>query len=263
MALDSPNPIALAMSAVAQKPPRTTYSEVPFSYKNPNKSYAPILALGEERNLILVTSKDETPARNPQIRQVPHENVVTIREMMLHENFIFIVYEKMRICLADIIALPIEIDEHHVATICTEVLKGLQHMHEVLNLRHGAITRTSILFSEDGVVKIGTCSQPSTIISLILRSGNFDQALWREIHSDTASDIKALQTVVQSLRLVWSENAHVFLRDMCEKSAGALLKSNFLAQSPGPRSLEPYVLFATITANMPWRFCRTIVGKSA
>lgn len=97
-------------------------------------------------------------------------------------------------------------------------------MHEVLNLRHGAITRTSILFSEDGVVKIGTCSQPSTIISLILRSGNFDQALWREIHSDTASDIKALQTVVQSLRLVWSENAHVFLRDMCEKSARALLK---------------------------------------
>lgn len=135
MALDSPNPIALAMSAVAQKPPQTTYSEVPFSYKNPNKSYAPILALGEERNLILVTSKDETSgkifaikrllsfsqARNPQIRQVPHENVVTIREMMLHENFIFIVYEKMRICLADIIALPIEIDEHHVATICTEV----------------------------------------------------------------------------------------------------------------------------------------------
>ncbi|EKG09499.1 hypothetical protein MPH_13459 [Macrophomina phaseolina MS6] len=249
------------MSAVAQKPPQTTYSEVPFSYKNPNKSYAPILALGEERNLILVTSKDETSgkifaikrllsfsqARNPQIRQVPHENVVTIREMMLHENFIFIVYEKMRICLADIIALPIEIDEHHVATICTEVLKGLQHMHEVLNLRHGAITRTSILFSEDGVVKIG----------------NFDQALWREIHSDTASDIKALQTVVQSLRLVWSENAHVFLRDMCEKSARALLKSNFLAQSPGPRSLEPHVLFATITANMPWRFCRTIVSKSA
>ncbi|KAH7033933.1 hypothetical protein B0J12DRAFT_766215 [Macrophomina phaseolina] len=91
------------------------------------------------------------------MKRPSHKNIASIVDAFYYEGSRFTVYEYMVLSLDYIAAAPLSIAEHHVATICSEVLHGLRYIHETLGLRHGFITAANVLFSMSGTVKIGRC----------------------------------------------------------------------------------------------------------
>lgn len=53
--------------------------------------------------------------------QICHPKIVRVMEAFHHGSSIFTVYEKMEVSLEQMKALPSQLEEHQVATICSEV----------------------------------------------------------------------------------------------------------------------------------------------
>ncbi|KAF7177422.1 hypothetical protein CNMCM7691_005627 [Aspergillus felis] len=102
-----------------------------------------------------LTVAGEVPVN--RLSETCHHNIVNLREVFISERSIFFVYEKWGISLEEIHSLsPVfQLGEVEVATICREVLKGLQYMHKLLGITHGNLSLSNIHIMEDGSVKIG------------------------------------------------------------------------------------------------------------
>lgn len=107
-----------------------------IKHDNPHYSYRPIFALGHSGDLVMAISRTN-PFRQPLpikktlipqdfdtrkvLVQVCHPKIVRVMEVFYYGSSIFSVYEKMEISLQQIAALPFQLEEHQVATICSEV----------------------------------------------------------------------------------------------------------------------------------------------
>ncbi|KAH1863827.1 hypothetical protein KXW65_002879 [Aspergillus fumigatus] len=96
-----------------------------------------------------------------RLSETCHQNIVNLREVFITERAIFFVYEKCGISLEEIHNLsPVfQLGEVEVATICREVLKGLQYMHNLLGITHGNLSLSNIHITEDGSVKIANIGE--------------------------------------------------------------------------------------------------------
>jgi serine/threonine protein kinase len=102
--------------------------------------------------------RNHNRAPEPQIQKTGHTNMVNLMEAFDFKQMVWFVYEfdPFDTPLSVLCATPnIKISEAEIATICREILKGLQYIHEQLRLSHGSVHRKNILLSHSGTVKIG------------------------------------------------------------------------------------------------------------
>ena len=85
-----------------------------------------------------------------------HKNFVHLQEAFYFDGQIFFLYEVMDISLAQIFNSPLgRLQLFEVAAFSKELLTGVQHIHESLNIAHGDLKSANILLSVTGAVKIG------------------------------------------------------------------------------------------------------------
>jgi serine/threonine protein kinase len=102
--------------------------------------------------------RNHNRAPESQIQKTSHTNMANLIEAFDFKHTVWFVYEfdPFDIPLSVLCATPnINISEADIATICREILKGLQYIHEQLGLSHGSVHRKNILLSHSGTVKIG------------------------------------------------------------------------------------------------------------
>ncbi|KAH7021714.1 hypothetical protein B0J12DRAFT_687084 [Macrophomina phaseolina] len=234
---------------------------VQFSRRDPNEIYQPVYSLGQTGDTIIsyhrtrpVTDavairKTAMVAKNsPRILKQPlHKNIARAMEGFYHEESRFVVYECMDLSLEDVMAAPVVIHEDHVAVICSEVLQGLQYMHETLNHRHGSIKAASILLSISGDIKIG----------------NITESQLKEDSKDFQSDLLGLKETIKGLVDSWSPDATAFLKAIDISSCAELLRSPFLKKHTGVKVLLPLLRMTNVSVGRGWRFCRTLSAASA
>lgn len=122
-----------------------------------------VVALKDEESFPICLIK-ECKLRNPRslrrLRVVSHQNLVSLIDNFQAGGKLQLVYgyEHLAIslgCIADIV----QFSEADIATICREVLEGLNFIHTELKTSYGLLNFSNILLTWQGDVKIGmSCS---------------------------------------------------------------------------------------------------------
>jgi serine/threonine protein kinase len=114
--------------------------------------------------VFIKAARSEPKGRKVRLQETDHVNVVNLIEAFLFNQTTWLVYSfnPFDISLSVLCATPnLEMGEADIATICRDILKGLQYIHTELKLSHGSINRKNILFSHSGQIKIGEYWRPS------------------------------------------------------------------------------------------------------
>lgn len=91
-----------------------------------------------------------------QLRRISHKNLVPLIDAFYSKGSVFLVYEYQHLALSLGCAIAkIRFSEADIATICKEILEGLQFIHYELKITHGSINIASILLTWTGQLKIG------------------------------------------------------------------------------------------------------------
>jgi hypothetical protein len=91
-----------------------------------------------------------------RLREASHKNIVHFHEALYKDGVIFFLYEVMEVLLSQIFATPLGLLKHYeVAAFCSELLNGLDYIHNTLGLVHGNVSKENVLLAINGVVKIG------------------------------------------------------------------------------------------------------------
>ncbi|KAL4927717.1 uncharacterized protein BDV17DRAFT_292223 [Aspergillus undulatus] len=95
-----------------------------------------------------------------RLKPTTHPNLINLREVFIADGLAFFVYEKWGISLAKIhnMSPVFQLGEIEVATLCREVLKGVQYIHQSLGITHGNLAH-DIHIMEDGSVKIANIGE--------------------------------------------------------------------------------------------------------
>ncbi|KAJ4507485.1 hypothetical protein HRR83_004063 [Exophiala dermatitidis] len=83
------------------------------------------------------------------LQQIEHENIVSVRDIFLHDELFYVVFEHMPMSLSLFTGFQTHLDEDQLASI----LNGLVYL-EKKGLEHGSLTTSSILINVAGEVKI-------------------------------------------------------------------------------------------------------------
>ncbi|KAH7033934.1 hypothetical protein B0J12DRAFT_732004 [Macrophomina phaseolina] len=236
---------------------------VSVKHENPDQWYEPILYLGNKKSTITVLSRSHPfrsiraikkrcipKASQPPdlIRHLSHENIVNVLEAFYHGGCIFTVSECLDLSLQSLEAVPIAIQENHIASIALQVLRGLNCIEEAFQKRHGCINPRRILFASNGSVKID--------------ASNVANALQRNDPHGVDADTKVLGQLLENLRVEWSLQARAFFDATRELSCQELLKYHFVKKAPAPSCLRRYISIAAVAVIKPWGLADKISSES-
>ncbi|KAA8893025.1 kinase-like domain-containing protein [Sphaerosporella brunnea] len=129
--------------------------ETTLAFKKPHGKVVAIQELDNTRGLDIAAL----------LRALTHidANIVRIFEGYVFKGSTFIIQECMDARLSEVIACPSKLEEHHIATVCVEILCGIQFLRSC-GLFHAELTSSNILLSMEGKVKIGNLAQCSNIV---------------------------------------------------------------------------------------------------
>jgi serine/threonine protein kinase len=136
---------------------------------DPWERYQKVFKMDQAGSGILVHSKDdsfrEAVAREVKVHSkdwllklstASHANIVILREALYDDGAITFFYEVMDVSLAQVFATPLgRLKPYEVAAFCSELLAGIDYIHDTLKLVHGDLNAETVLLTTDGVVKIG------------------------------------------------------------------------------------------------------------
>lgn len=108
--------------------------------------------------VLLKTRSSITPKQRRSLRRALHQNLVGLYGFQCGEASITLIYrlELLAVSLACVTNSPgVQFSESDAATVCKEVLLGLDYIHSELEIIHGDIDYTNILLNIDGEIKIG------------------------------------------------------------------------------------------------------------
>ncbi|KAI5794675.1 kinase-like domain-containing protein [Pyronema domesticum] len=95
------------------------------------------------------------------LKKCSHENIVTTLEYKIVSSELYLFQEStMTYTLRQVITTPRAFTDKQIATVCREILKGIQFLHKQ-GIVHGNLTPQNVLLSGDGKVKIGNFSSCS------------------------------------------------------------------------------------------------------
>ncbi|KAA8644957.1 uncharacterized protein ATNIH1004_009168 [Aspergillus tanneri] len=94
------------------------------------------------------------------LRPVEHKNIVSLREYCEIDNKRYLVYEYEHLAMSlGVVASTVPFCEADIATVCREVLEGLQYIHSELKTSHGSINVDNLLLTWAGEVKIANIGE--------------------------------------------------------------------------------------------------------
>lgn len=97
-------------------------------------------------------------ADHQSLKPARHKNIISLLEYANIENEQYLVYEYEHVALSlGCVIGRTHFSEADIATVCREVLQGLQYIHSELKISHGSIHVSNILLTSTGGVKIGIC----------------------------------------------------------------------------------------------------------
>ncbi|KAL4889246.1 kinase-like domain-containing protein [Aspergillus ambiguus] len=189
----------------------------------------------------------EGEVRVRHLKPTSHPNLVNLRETFVVDNTAFFVYEPWGISLREFRQLqPIfRLGEVEVATICGQVLNGLEYIHDKLGMVHGKIQEGNIYIMENGDVKIA----------------NIGERMIQQDKGDAKGrDIGALGDLVKTVLGLQSDDgtrgttgllARDFAGAACSATIEELLHHPFLNLQSGGWCLRPMAVLCAIAQK--WR----------
>ncbi|CAG8548509.1 5582_t:CDS:2 [Funneliformis caledonium] len=133
-----------------------TYGKV---YKARNRETKEIVALKKIR---MDPEKEKEAGQFPLtaireiklLQQCKHKNVVQLKEIMVFQGFVYMVFEYMAHDLTGVLANPkLKYESQHVKCLMKQTLEGLAHLHEN-GILHRDIKGSNILLNNRGEVKL-------------------------------------------------------------------------------------------------------------
>ncbi|KAH7009182.1 hypothetical protein B0J12DRAFT_706168 [Macrophomina phaseolina] len=235
--------------------------QISVRHEDPAGSYEPMLYLGTNKNVIVALSRVH-PFRCVQVIKqrsiakttrppdfmwdLSHPNITKVREAFYYQGRTFTVYDYLELSLESLRAIPVTIEEHHVASIALQVLEGLNCIESAFQRQRGFIKASTILFAKNGSVKIVRCV------------GNVADVLQLSEPQDTDTDTKALGKLLEDLREDWLLPARAFFEATRLFSCEELLKYHFVNRAPKPSCLQRYVNIGKMTVNKEWGLAKEI-----
>jgi Protein kinase domain len=163
--------------------------------------------------------------------KITHPQLVHLRAAYTKHPLLYLVYESMEVSLEDIESCPHgPLKEFEIATICREVILGLQYIHTELHISYGKLSSENILLTRDGHVKIGKLSHHRAVIAVTNSPtlANIAEALMlarTDFKADTQSlgpftmelmepgkAIRMADTLVPEASNLWGDEIRDFLR---------------------------------------------------
>ncbi|QRD90573.1 kinase-like domain-containing protein [Aspergillus flavus] len=202
---------------------------------------------------IVLIRLDNAPADgNIQSQARPsHPNLVNIKDVFLHAETLYTVYEDSDVSLERFISCTI-IEEKHIATICKEVLEGLKYIHEELQISYQGSLYENICLTTSGRVKIANIG--ASIVSNARKETQSNlhsvgQILRYLVQPGTSLQNPTVETLMYPSH--WSPSLIDFLDSTkSSPSAADLLSHPFLGQTMRPVDLAPLVWMAAQRARL-------------
>lgn len=124
-----------------------------------NQAGPGMVALKDEETFPIYLIK-ECNLRNPRslrrLRVVSHKNLVSLVDNFQTGGKLHLVYEYEHLAVSlGCVAGTVQFSEADIATICKEVLEGLNYVHTELETSYGSLNFSNVLLTWQGEVKIG------------------------------------------------------------------------------------------------------------
>lgn len=113
---------------------------------------------GYKSTVVVKKIMAEARHQSKNLRTTDDQYLVNLHEVFFDQGYYFLIYpfQGFAIDLAVACATPhVQFSEADIATVCRSILKGLDYIHEVLQVSHGNLDLKHILLSENGSIKIG------------------------------------------------------------------------------------------------------------
>jgi serine/threonine protein kinase len=113
---------------------------------------------GYKSRVVVKKIMAEAQHQSKNLRATADQYLVNLQEVFFDQGYYFLVYpfQGFAVDLAVTCATPhVQFSEADIATVCRSILKGLDYIHEVLQVSHGNLDLKHILLSENGCIKIG------------------------------------------------------------------------------------------------------------
>jgi hypothetical protein len=98
-----------------------------------------------------------------RLKSVRHKNIVCLLQVFWEKNIASLVYEITPVSLGQILTFRPCWNLNDTATVCKEILSGLEFLHDTLHIGHGSLTAENVRLTWDGSVKIGKLPQPDLL----------------------------------------------------------------------------------------------------
>ncbi|KAF4182506.1 hypothetical protein CNMCM8694_006750 [Aspergillus lentulus] len=190
--------------------------------------------------------------QSKNLRATDDQYLVNLQEVFFDQGYYFLVYpfQGFTIDLAVTCATPhVQFSEADIATVCRSILKGLDYIHEVLQVSHGNLDLKHILLSENGCIKIGVSATFLLVLFLLtLQVANIGRSLLEhQSLKGRRDDIKSVGLFVVYLKepatILEDQRTHLynpqnvsnqakgFIEDAHTASCKILLQHDFLLQA--------------------------------
>ncbi|KAG2421580.1 hypothetical protein HFD88_005555 [Aspergillus terreus] len=177
-----------------------------------------------------------------QIVKTSHENLVNLEEAYLGHKSVVLTYDSYGISLEEIRRASniFAGDEGAVATICRELLKGLNYIHNEIGVTHGNLSCHTVVLTEKGEVKIADIGV-GMVRGYGAEDGYWDVRAVRQIAA-VLLDLKPGAEPAGGLRL----DAYNFVYRSSNVTANELLNHRFLEGGIEPWCLQSLAILSKI-----------------
>ncbi|KAL6716966.1 hypothetical protein ACLMJK_004879 [Lecanora helva] len=211
----------------------------------------------EPKHPIVVIKRRACPSDDvrQKIIGISHENIVALYEAYLYEGNLYFAYELMDVSLAEMQSTPYGIlAEFHIATICKEVITGVQYIHRKLKIVHGSIDARWIMVSRSGCIKLANIGESMSKDIPFAENERQDfqdlgLLMVRLMEAGTGHDGLELMKPEK-----WNNEIKRFLKKTQECSGEELEQDVFLEQSPGSHCFKPLVLLTERSIGRAWEY---------
>ncbi|KAL4947079.1 hypothetical protein BDW69DRAFT_199915 [Aspergillus filifer] len=171
-----------------------------------------------------------------------HKNLVNVQELYLAQDALILTYDGWGVSVLEITQLfnIFAKDEHAVATICKETLRGLYYIHHEVGIAHGNISCGTVVLTSTGLVKITDVGE-----SMLRERDSNDKYLDCQAVCEMAKVLLELESGPKpktTLRLAAEEFANTPLG----ASVDELLEHPFLRSGVESCSLQPFPILLRI-----------------
>ncbi|KAL4806951.1 hypothetical protein BDV18DRAFT_121839 [Aspergillus unguis] len=187
-------------------------------------------------------SRDALRVPVGQVVKTDHKNLVNVQELYLAQDTLILTYDSWGVSLLEISQLfnIFAGDERAVATICKEILRGLDYIHNEVGIAHGNVSCGTVILTGNGLVKIVDVGE-----SMLQRSDRNDKFLDCQAVCHIAKALLELESGPKpkdTLRL----EAEEFANTPFGVSVDELLQHPFLRKGIESWCLQPFPILLRI-----------------